>query len=109
MDRALTFYELAGLQLDQGTLRIFIEYNFLYRECWREALQSTSNALNYYNFNINIEATFKHVVKTVAGVELTDHVVDVIFTLFDEDGNDLLEIIGMSANTLKEFQSFTRF
>lgn len=30
--------------------------------------------------------TFKHVAKTVAKVELTDHLVDVVFAIFDENG-----------------------
>ncbi len=33
-----------------------------------------------------ISATLKHVAKTVAHVSLSDHVVDVVFVLFDEDG-----------------------
>ncbi len=32
----------------------------------------------------------KHVAKTVAGVELSDHVVEVIFNLFDENGDGKL-------------------
>ena len=34
----------------------------------------------------SILATFKHVAQTVAGVALRDHLVDVVFTLFDENG-----------------------
>ena len=30
--------------------------------------------------------TLKHVAKMVANVELTDRVVDIVFTLFDENG-----------------------
>lgn len=30
--------------------------------------------------------TLKHVAKTVVHVELSDHVVEVVFTLFDENG-----------------------
>ena len=30
--------------------------------------------------------TLKHVAKTVAAVDLSDHVVDVVFALFDENG-----------------------
>ena len=33
-----------------------------------------------------IAATLKHVARTVADVELSDHVVDVVFVLFDENG-----------------------
>ena len=32
----------------------------------------------------------RHVAKTVAGVELSDHVIDVVFVLFDEDGDGRL-------------------
>ena len=31
-------------------------------------------------------ATLKHVAQTVAHVELSDHVLDVVFVLFDENG-----------------------
>ena len=34
--------------------------------------------------------TMRHVAKTVAGVELSDHVIDVVFVLFDEDGDGRL-------------------
>lgn len=32
-----------------------------------------------------ISETLKHVAKTVAHVDLSEHVVDVVFTLFDEN------------------------
>lgn len=32
-----------------------------------------------------VAATLKHVAKTVAHVELSDHVVNVVFTLFDDN------------------------
>lgn len=32
-----------------------------------------------------LAATLKHVAKTVAHVELSDHVVNVVFTLFDDN------------------------
>jgi len=35
-------------------------------------------------------STMKHVAKTVAGVDLSDHVVDVVFVLFDENGDGKL-------------------
>lgn len=47
VDTALSFYHLAGVSIDQETL--------------------------------------KHVAKTVAHVDLTDHVVNIVFTLFDEN------------------------
>ena len=34
----------------------------------------------------DISETLTHVAKTVAGVNLSKHVVDVVFILFDEDG-----------------------
>lgn len=36
--------------------------------------------MNFYS------ATLKHVAWTVAKVELSDHMVDLVFVLFDEDG-----------------------
>uniref|UniRef100_A0A1I8J1V8 Calcium uptake protein 1, mitochondrial n=2 Tax=Macrostomum lignano TaxID=282301 RepID=A0A1I8J1V8_9PLAT len=33
------------------------------------------------------KSTFKHVAVTVAGIQLDDHVLDVVFVLFDEDGD----------------------
>ncbi|XP_033111315.1 calcium uptake protein 1, mitochondrial-like isoform X2 [Anneissia japonica] len=36
------------------------------------------------------KATFKHVAKMVANVDLSDHLTDVVFTLFDEDDDDKL-------------------
>lgn len=36
------------------------------------------------------QATFLHVAKVVANVKLTPHLVDVVFTLFDENGSVLL-------------------
>lgn len=32
------------------------------------------------------QATLKHVAKTVAHVNLSDHLIDVVFTIFDDDG-----------------------
>ena len=42
-------------------------------------------------------ATLKHVAQTVARIELSDHVVDVVFVLFDENGQyeHLVFFIGM--------------
>jgi hypothetical protein len=34
-----------------------------------------------------LKAILKHVAKTVAGVGLSDHAVEVVYDLFDEDGN----------------------
>lgn len=38
-------------------------------------------------------ATLKHVAKTVAKVDLSNHVVDVVFVLFDENGKTLFLVI----------------
>jgi len=35
--------------------------------------------------NCSISATLKHVAKTVAHVDLSDHVINVVFTIFDEN------------------------
>ena len=39
--------------------------------------------------------TFKHVAKTVAFVDLSDHVIDVIFTLFDENSKFIATLGGI--------------
>jgi hypothetical protein len=38
----------------------------------------------YYSNRV-VSATLKHVAKTVAHVELSDHVINVVFTIFDEN------------------------
>lgn len=35
---------------------------------------------------MNFSETLKHVARTVVQVDLSDHVVEVVFTLFDENG-----------------------
>ena len=49
-------------------------------------------ALTFYNIaGAPIErSTMKHVAQTVSGVELSDHVIDVVFVLFDENGDGKL-------------------
>lgn len=37
-----------------------------------------------------LSETLKHVAATVAGVKLSDHVVELVFTLFDENGENCL-------------------
>jgi len=32
------------------------------------------------------KSTFRHVAKTVADVKLSDHLIDVVFAIFDENG-----------------------
>ena len=49
-------------------------------------------------------ATLKHVASVCAGVQLSDHVVEVLFTIFDEDGDGALsnkEFIAVMKNKLK--------
>lgn len=37
--------------------------------------------------------TLKHVAATVAGVKLSDHVVELVFTLFDENGEKCVHVV----------------
>lgn len=50
-------------------------------------INDVDTALTFYHIaGASIDhATLKHVAKTVAHVELSDHVVDVVFTIFDEN------------------------
>lgn len=50
-------------------------------------INDVDTALTFYHIaGASIDqATLKHVAKTVAMVDLRDHVIDVIFTIFDED------------------------
>ena len=43
-----------------------------------------------------VSATLKHVARTVAHVELSDHLVEVVFTLFDDNGASIYSV-GISA------------
>ena len=54
--------------------------------------QRLLQALCFYNLSgASIDpATLKHVAKVCANVDLSDHVVEVIFTIFDEDGDGQL-------------------
>ena len=56
------------------------------------SINEIDTALQYYHIaGAPIErSTMKHVAKTVAHVELSDHLVDVVFTLFDTDGDGKL-------------------
>ena len=52
------------------------------------SIQDIATALKFYSIagaSIDKEI-LKHVSKTVANVDLKDHVIDVVFTLFDENG-----------------------
>lgn len=50
-------------------------------------INDVDTALTFYHIaGASIDqATLKHVAKTVAHVELSDHVIDVVFTIFDEN------------------------
>lgn len=39
----------------------------------------------YVLYTIFVTATLKHVAKTVAHVELDDHIIQVVYTIFDEN------------------------
>jgi hypothetical protein len=58
----------------------------------KETMFFSFQALCFYNLSgASIDpATLKHVAKVCANVDLGDHVVDVIFTIFDEDGDGQL-------------------
>lgn len=55
-------------------------------------VNNIDTALNFYNISgASIDkATLKHVAKTVADTKLSDQVVDVVFALFDENGDGQL-------------------
>uniref|UniRef100_A0A0B7A398 EF-hand domain-containing protein n=1 Tax=Arion vulgaris TaxID=1028688 RepID=A0A0B7A398_9EUPU len=54
-----------------------------------KSINDVDTALSFYHLaGVSIDQeTFKHVAKTVAMVELSDHVIDVVFTLFDENND----------------------
>ena len=56
------------------------------------AINDIDTALTFYNMaGAPIQRkTMQHVAQTVANVKLSDHVVDVVFVLFDEDGDGKL-------------------
>merc|ERR1712083_1286438 len=56
------------------------------------SINDIDTALTFYHIaGAPIErATMKHVSRTVAHVELSDHLVDVVFTLFDDNGDGML-------------------
>ena len=63
-------------------------------------------ALYFYNLaGASIDPrTLQHVAKVCANVDLSDHVVGVIFTIFDEDGDGALsnkEFVAVMKNKLK--------
>lgn len=62
-----------------------------YLAFWKflKSINDVDTALSFYHLaGVSIDQeTFKHVAKTVALVELKDHVIDVVFTLFDENND----------------------
>ncbi|XP_055295888.1 calcium uptake protein 1 homolog, mitochondrial-like isoform X2 [Sitodiplosis mosellana] len=68
-------------------------------------INDVDTALTFYHIaGASIDqATLKHVAKTVAHVELSDHVVDVVFTIFDENLDNQLsnrEFVAVMKNRL---------
>nr|XP_022315723.1 calcium uptake protein 1, mitochondrial-like isoform X2 [Crassostrea virginica] len=57
-----------------------------------KSINDVDTALSFYHLaGVSIdEETLKHVAATVAGVKLSDHVVELVFTLFDENGDGQL-------------------
>ncbi|XP_053958723.1 calcium uptake protein 1 homolog, mitochondrial isoform X2 [Anastrepha ludens] len=69
-------------------------------------INDVDTALTFYHIaGASIDqATLKHVAKTVAMVELRDHVIDVVFTIFDEDNDNQLsnrEFVAVMKNRLQ--------
>ena len=69
-------------------------------------IEDVDKALYFYHLaGASIDhATLRHVAKVCAGVDLSDHVIDVIFTIFDEDGDGGLsnkEFVSVMKNKLR--------
>ena len=81
--------------------------HWLYRDCQELIIVSYQfQALYFYNLaGASIDPrTLQHVAKVCANVDLSDHVVGVIFTIFDEDGDGALsnkEFVAVMKNKLK--------
>jgi len=76
---------------DENSLGIHLnDYLNFYQVLY--SINEIDTALQFYTIaGAPIErSTMKHVAKTVAHVELSDHLVDVVFTLFDNDGDGKL-------------------
>lgn len=61
-------------------------------------MESSIHYIKFINKKITLKllhfsATLKHVAKTVAHVDLNDHMINVIFTIFDEN-RELIHFIG---------------
>ncbi|XP_020927618.1 calcium uptake protein 1, mitochondrial isoform X2 [Sus scrofa] len=75
VDTALSFYHMAGASLD----KVFL------RTCLHPGAVKMPPILLRHSRNAYV--TMQQVARTVAKVELSDHVCDVVFALFDCDGN----------------------
>lgn len=83
VDTALTFYHIAGEFSPMG-----VQENCLKNTVTGASIDQT---------------TLKHVAKTVALVDLSDHVIDVVFTIFDENMDGQLsnrEFVAVMKNRL---------
>lgn len=72
-------------------------------------INDVDTALTFYHIaGASIDqATLKHVAKTVAHVELTDHVVDVVFTIFDENSNNINIFLSHKVQSIKQFSFYS--
>ncbi|GAB1597365.1 calcium uptake protein 1, mitochondrial-like isoform X3 [Argonauta hians] len=65
-----------------------------YIDFWKflKSINDVDTALSFYHLaGVSIDKeTLKHVAKTVANVQLTDHLVNLVFTLFDENNDGQL-------------------
>lgn len=82
------------------TYRDFADLNMLLR-----SISDVDTALTFHHMaGADIDQnTLKHVALTVAGIKLSDHVVDVVFTLFDENSDGQLsyrEFVGVMRHRL---------
>ncbi len=76
---------LQGISFDQ-----FLDFGRLLR-----SISELDTALTFHTLaGAPIDqATFLHMARVVAGVELTPHVIEVVFTLFDENGTLPLVVV----------------
>ena len=58
--------------------------------CLNQTFLTTHPCFCFFLF---LAETFKQVARTVTDVELTDNIVDVVYKMFDENGNTLVLII----------------
>ena len=77
VDTALTFYHIAGASIDPRKIK-------------QESVCLVSLSIGCSS------ATLKHVARTVAHVDLSDHVVSVVFTLFDDNSKRKVALLVLS-------------